>query len=557
MNSRVARFTAALLMSSLIVPVAFLTSPQLALAQGVPSFETNPAVYVNTTISAIKQTLSTALDITNTAANVADKINTWVLMPLAFVMSGQLLKMITASVLGFVAGALNGTGAPQFVQNLQGHLTRVGDTQAYAFFVQFNKNSNSPFSAAITSSLRTNYLQQTSLAGFFAANRSTLPQYAANPNAFLAGNWSQGGVRAWFALTTQDQNNPYILQQNSQNKLRDMVDSAVAAREQMLAWGQGFLSWCPSGSINVAENPIAQVECIDHEDGLPVDAQTPGTTIKSFLDRTLGSTFGKLESLGQLGPQVNGILGNIAKVMSTIALAQNILGGSSGGLSGVIQGGPGGTATYLQYRNEPGFLGVTQQSVAQSAATILADSDSLTILSEYEKSWNTIRGTAITASSSVATLAARCETAASTNPETLSESGIDVTAYLSASRAQANAARSTLSTVIAPVFTRTGNAAALAAAKRAKIAEAQSSTDTKTIDAITSLQTMPPTAQELGQAQQDATSLGGAKAIPPGSLNVSGGSLLDQMNLIATNATALTSVCEPQTYSPSFGGGSD
>ena len=552
MTFRFTRMCAVLLTIALIVPTLFLASTPRAEAQ-VATFETNPALVGSTPIIAensvfqsIKATLSEIHEATTALATWSQWVNTEILMPLAFIMSGHLLKMLTASVLAFVAGAINGTGAPQFVQNLQGHLQRVGDTQAYAFFVQFSKNSNSPFSAAITSSLRTNYLQQTSLAGFFAANRNTLPQYSANQNAFLAGNWSQGGVRAWFALTTQDQNNPYILQQNAQGKLTDMVNSAVAAREQMLAWGQGFLSWCPEGTSNKnGESPIAKVECID-EYGLPVAAQTPGSTIKSYLDRALGSTFGKLENVGQIGKEVGGILSDIGKVMGTIGLAQNILGGSSGGLSGVIQGGPGGSATYLEYRNNPSYLGVTPQTIYQNAAPILASSDQSSMLNQYESAWSSLRQAATSASTTLARLVDSCAAAAATSPEVLADmSGVNTAAYVAASSAEVQAARSALADLVAPVLARADAARVAVADKRAKIAALQTATSSGT---ITSLATAAPTNSDVSQALSDAQSLGGASASPPGSLAVSGSSLIDRLSLLATNADARQSVCSPDTY---------
>jgi len=54
---------------------------------------------------------------------------------------------------------------------------------------------------------------------------------------------------------------------------------------------------------------------------------------------------------------------------------------------------------------------------------------------------------------------------------------------------------------------------------------------------------MPPTMQDIANAEQGTQTFGGATASPTGSLTVSGGSLVDQMNLISANATARKSVC--------------
>ena len=195
------------------------------------------------TISAIKNAASYVLDISNTAANYAKYIKSYILDPLAFIMSGNLLKSITSSILGFIGGK-NGTGKPLYIQNLRGYLRNVGDVEAYTFLDQFRRNSNSPFAGAITSSLRADYLQQTTLTGFFAANRSTLSRVSSDPLRYVAGDWSKGGLLAWFGLTTQDQNNPYTFKYRAQAQLARQAQFAEATKLAQANWGQGFLSYC-------------------------------------------------------------------------------------------------------------------------------------------------------------------------------------------------------------------------------------------------------------------------------------------------------------------------
>ena len=246
------RSCAALLLVVLLVPATALVAPQRAYA--IVTTEVGPllvaaeaevvateADVIENAISAVKNTASYLLDITSTAAEYAQYIKAYVLDPLAFIMGGNLLKSITSSILGFV------NKNKLYVQNLPGYLQNVGDVQAYAFLNQFSSTSNSPFASTITSSLRSNYLQQTSMAGFFAANRNTLSQSSPNYKSFLAGNWSQGGASAWFALTTQDQNNPYLLYYRTQDQLTRSVQNMTAAKLAQLNWGRGFLSWCGSG----------------------------------------------------------------------------------------------------------------------------------------------------------------------------------------------------------------------------------------------------------------------------------------------------------------------
>ena len=73
------------------------------------------------------------------------------------------------------------------------------------------------------------------------------------------------------------------------------------------------------------------------------------------------------------------------------------------------------------------------------------------------------------------------------------------------------------------------------------------------------LQTMPPTAEDVATLQQESQSFGtyGAQATPEGSLTVSASpSVIDQMNLISANAQALkTSVCTQGGPGIDYGGG--
>src|SRR3989338_7581209 len=527
---------------TLIAPSVFLIAPQRA--QAIPVEVIADPGWIQNTITSIKSTLIAISTPINTAANVAQNINTFVLQPLAWVLSGNLMKLLTAATLDFIIGNTNGTGAPQFVQDLNGNLQRVGDIQANAFFVQFGRNSNSPFASAIVSSLRTNYLWNTSSAGFFAANRNTMAMYSLNPNAFLNGNWSQGGVGAWFALTTQTQNNPYTFYQASQSQLASVVSSAISARLAELNWSQGFLSWC---GANDASEPVSEEEfpvsggvnpgdsCFD-KDGNIGTIKTPGSTIKATLDKVLGSTQDKLVQMGSLAKEINGILGNIGTVLGTVQFASEILGGpGSGGLFGVGQTSATNPSSRLLQYQSPGYLGVTPSTVYQNAATLPASGQDMSSrVAQYESSWNTIRSAANSASTTVASLASFCDTAA--NSQT------DNTVFLSAATAQADAARSAITTQIAPVLVQANSASVVIAVARAMVQKIQAElnsgvdkTSSEYLADLQTLQTMRPSDSDIGDALIEIESFHTAAAIPSGSLIVSGGSIIDRMSLISTN----------------------
>ncbi len=537
MKSRpLATALAILLTIAFIAPSAFFIAPQsayaLGLPVGVPTMEMPISpLSASTFLDTLKNTLTAW-------AQYADWLNKNVLMPLALIKSIGLMQSLTAGVIAFVDGQANGTGAPQFVQDLQGHLQNLGDVQAHAFFTQFNQNSNSPFASAITSSLQANYLQHTSLAGFFAENKNTLDQYSPNPTAFLAGDWSQGGTGAWFALTTQNQNNPYTFYQASQSELSTMVAGAVSARLSELNWGKGFLSWCgplPSGgsaSAGVPTDPCTQ------SNGQPGMTKTPGSVIAASLDKVLGSGQDKLAQLGNIGSNVNGILGSIATMMQTVNLAKMLTGTGSGGLAG------GGNSASQYARSSNFALGAAQSSVYQNVASGIAGSSGMSDrITQYQAAWTTINTAATAASASVNDLINYCSAAgtSSQNASIISD------------------AQAALANEIAPVFTQVAAASSTVAAAQAMVQKIQTElasggTGSGTGGAYTAdmqtLQAMPPTALDIANAQVQAQSSGvTASSTGSTSLSVTGYSLVDQMNLISANAQTLKSSCASGTAS--------
>lgn len=496
-------------------------------------------------------------------ATVATQINSYVLQPLAFVMSVGLVKSLTAGVIAFIIGQSNGTGQPQFVQNIEGSLQKVGDIKAQAFFLQFGKNSNSPFAASITSSLRTTYLQQTSLAGFWAANRCTLFAASPNINAFLAGNWSQGGAKAWFALTTQPQNNPYTFYPVAQSQLASVVASAQETRDKVLSWGQGFMAWCGEADAGVStggNNPSAMGvnpgDPCQKADGTPGIMKTPGATIKSTLDKVTGSVQDKLIQMGSVAKEVNGIMQNVATIFQTINLAQSLLGGAgSGGLAGFGATSAGNTTSGLSDYNRSDFLGITTDTVYQNSATIQVEAAdaATTRVDKFEAAWNTIKGSAQAASAALTDLAAVCTAEAA---QAASSGFTDkATAYTK----EATEAQAAIVTEINPVLASASAASTTIATARTFIAKVISEENLTTdagkaayFDDLEKLENLSPTDTEVMAIESQTVAHGyGVQAVPDGSFAVSGGSLVGQMNLILANAATHKIVCTP----PADGGG--
>ena len=610
MKSRpLATALAILLTFTLIAPPVFLIAPQKARAYPVevtsdfswPSLKRT----VESAINVIKNTITSVATVTSAAANVALQIDAYVLQPLAFVLSGNLLKLMTAGVIAFVIGKANSTGIPQFVVDVRKSLQTVSDARSLAYFDQYMRSSRSPYTGSIVDALRKDYLNKTSLAGFWAANMDTLARSSPNVNAYLAGNWSQGGVAAWFALTTQIQNNPYTKYPRAQSQLATLigpgVGGATGARLAELGFGQGFASWCGAsdgflGSVTTTDTPLAAATAAyeaakaegddartaaaaaklaqlqaakapaapsadstgvnpgdpcTNADGTSGTIKTPGSVIVGTLNKVLGGQQDSVVRMGNVGPQINSILGNIATILKTVDFATKILGGpGSGGLFGVdTPTGANKISPLRQYTSPPGNLGVTNAAVYKTAATLPSSGpDMLNRIAQYEPAWNSIRNAANTASTSVTSLINLC-TAAVATASTVEPPD---TAFISAATAQASAAQTALAVEIAPVLSRAVVASTIIAAARAMVQKVQTELNSGAegsggayLADIQALQAMPPTAEDVANVQQDVQVFGGATASPSGSLVVSGGSLIDRMSLINTNATALRAVCTP------------
>lgn len=636
---------AAVLTVSLIAPSAFFFAPQKAHAQvlgtGVlPTTvvgETSPTALkrtLETTITAIKTSISAIAEVSSEAALIALQIDAYVLQPLAFVLSGNLLKIITQGVINFVIGKANGTGAPQFVADIQASLQLISDQTTLTYLDAYMRSSQSPYAGSIVSALRKDYLNKTSLAGFWAQNMDTLRRTSPNPYGYLRGNWLQGGVTTWFALTTQQQNNPYWLIQSSQGVLGSLIGpsigGATGSRVLDIRNGQGVVSWCGESDSTLgafttdpraqaattraeqsadeaynaayqeaysanpnrstqeligiatvaaesarnsvmeqskAENaangkaPLLGVNPGDpctRDDGTTGSIKTPGSVILAGLNKALGGQQDSVMRMGNVGPEINTILGNIATVIKTVDFAAKILGGpGSGGLFGVANASGANTRSLLrQYADAPGNLGVTNSDVFTTAASLPSSgADMLSRVAQYESAANLIQAAVNTASTSVTSLIDFC-----TAQQTIASSTLNNAAdlpklapFTAQSAAQIQAAQSALTTEIAPLYVRINVASSTIASARAMVQRVQDGLNsgndaagTQSIADMRTLGTMPPSAADVAEMQNDATvatPATSAVANPPGSLTVSAGTPIEQMNLISKNADALRSSC--------------
>ncbi len=574
---------AILLTLTLVVSAVFFSAPQPVLASG--------ASCMVGLVSAAASAFSSAASVPNNSltedvttnmsagATLGSCINSIILIPLAQAAIKTLLQSMTARIINFINGS-NSTGQPSFVPNIAVNLQAVGDAVAEPFIGEISQGVfNSPFGSAIAESLQNSYVRGTDLAGFYAANQCTLDQSSPDINSYLAGNWSQGGVGSWLALTTESQNNPYMLDQAAQGQLGALVSQAQGNRQQDLLQSGGFLSWCgggpptydPTTSTNSGFTPTSNgfttsATCFN-KDGSPGYVETPGSVIsgyaqKAVVDAGFSQEYAQLISANQIDGALSAIVGDIfSQVM--------------GGVNGLLGASQSSSSASPSLSTQLNNYSPDTTSVA-AAATAMAQTVSNNVTS-YTTAWDTIASAANNASTSAASLASFCTAAANTastslevsssspstaftsgNPTLSQISNSELMTFIASSTAEANAAQAAIQTEINPVITQAQNALGYVAPTQALVnkIETVDTTDPSTLGTDTqTLAGMPPLASDVANAQQNAQAFGGATSTPANtvSLTVSGSTLVDQMNLISTNANSATlrAVC---TLPASLGG---
>ncbi len=515
---------AVFLIMLVVAPAPLLVAPQKAYAIfGIGDIVIDPTNLVQTTLTAIASVL-------HEIHGYAMWVKAYVLDPIAFVMSGDLLRSITAGVIDFINGKTNGTGSPQYEQNLQRSLLVLGDTRAVAFFGEIG-NSNSPFASTIMTSLRNNYLLNTSAAGFWAQNRCTLFDVSPNVPMFLAGDFRQGGWSAWLSLTTQPNNNPYLLYYQTQAELDSRVRGAVANRLEELGWGQGFISWCgditstgggDSTDPNAIPDSVAVTSAQDctKSDGTPGTIKTPGSMIKATLDQVLGTNLQKATLLGDAGGQITQIFSDLAGILQTIGYGATLLGaGGSGGLFGFSQSGPTAVSPLDTYRTTQGYLNITTGGIVQNVQNSGQGDTLATRINKFSTAWQSIKTRADSAQTAVNQAIAAC-------PSTY-------TALLT----------SRVSSQIQPVLSEYATAQTTIQSAQATLAALPPSTAATLADDLINQRNIVPTAYDVGEAQALADPSTPAAADPTGSLNVISSSYVAGFVLLTKNANAMTTAC--------------
>lgn len=228
------------------------------------------------------------------------------------------IEAITRSAIDWINHGFE--GGPVFVTDLRGFLLDLADAETSIFIERLGlADLCSPWSLDIRIALSLPTSQ------FEREVACTLSDIVANMDAFINGDFSQGGWAGWFELTTKPQNNPYGLYLMTASELDQRIAGTQQEQTQLLSFGSGFFS-----QTKCEEIPLAPGQTGPNQKRCKI--VNPGVVIEEQLNNTLFGGQRRLEVADEVNEIVSALFGQ---------LINKILGGSSGGLRGLSEGSYG------------------------------------------------------------------------------------------------------------------------------------------------------------------------------------------------------------------------
>lgn len=339
-------------------------------------------------ITEIETTFSAAKDFITSENSISQNTKEFVLDPIAWSVAKMAIQSMTKSLVNWINSGFN--GSPAFVTDLEGHLQNVGDAVAGPFIGQLGSNASlrSPFQSIVAHAVGSQYYLNSSKDGFFTSAAYTLNQVTPNDQAFLGGDFRQGGIPAWFSAWSNPANNPYGAKMLADEELARRVSNAQQTAVVELNWGRGFLSWCGSGSsappanssggtgpVNITPQVNPATVCIT-SDGKSGTVQTPGSVLADLTSKTLGLSGDQLVTADEFNEIIGALMSQ---------LTDQVVG--TAGLSGVSSVSSGGNGFIDQAANPNQYSGTSAGTSSTFSQAIAAQTQSL---QQYQADWKTI-----------------------------------------------------------------------------------------------------------------------------------------------------------------------
>jgi hypothetical protein len=325
--------------------------------------------------------------IQNTISAVANAKT--LLNPIFYRIAQAAIQSLTRSTVNWINNGFH--GSPAFATDLKSTLLNAADAEAGRFIGQLTDNLsiNSPFKDEVAQNLLAAYYLSTSKDGFFIQNPYTLSQVSPDDRAFLRGDFSKGGFRAWLATSLNEQNNHFGLEDLAQRAFNNKVAAVQGQIHEELGWGNGFLSFrkCDK-KADVNDDSLNLSEASDG--CLSSHIETPGSVIASQLNKSLGLGADSLVQADSFDEIVNALISQ---------LMNQVLG--AGGLRGVSKGSSStGGRSYFDQPSTVTSSASAGVSVVSSFTQIL--DQQVSQLQTYASNWQAINAAALAAKTALA-----------------------------------------------------------------------------------------------------------------------------------------------------------
>lgn len=292
---------------------AFALPKQADALFGVGDVVFDPSNFVKNTITSAQAAITAGLQgVLNTKEITLDGI--------AFSLAKKVLAQGVRSTIDWINSGFN--GSPAFITDLDQYFLNAADEVAGDFIAASNfAQLCRPLQMPVRFILDLSYRQARS---YRERSQCTLSGAVGNVEAFMNGNFSEGGWTQWFSIIANPENNIYGAAALGRAGLYGAVDQAQENAKTESLWGNGFLSMkdCSSGKCIVV---------------------TPGNVISEYLNFNL--TVGDRVLIES--DEINELVGALFSQLGNQAIA------GVGGLLGMSSSPDGTTPSYLsQFEQE-------------------------------------------------------------------------------------------------------------------------------------------------------------------------------------------------------------
>jgi hypothetical protein len=400
----------------------------------------------------------------------AEKVKGYSLDPIAWAVSKAVLQAVVKSTINWINSGFH--GSPAFVTNLQQKLLDVGDAQAHQFLSQLSTNLKikSPFQGQVASAIGKAYFMATNKNAYFVEYPYTLDQDTPDSASFVRGDFTKGGLGAFFSQIRNPQNSAIGAAELARQALLSQVATQQSTLKADYQAGNGFISWRGScgatgsatsgsgtgkscstdgdcaGSLACIAGKCAIDSSLDQptslstaDNCLAYNVETPGSVLHDATTKAFGSGIDTLVSAHTWNEVVNAVL---AQMISHIA--------SSVGLTGLTQSSASyGGGTYFD-QTDPTQT-TTNTSLNGDLTKIIADQISAN--KNFKNEWYTINAAALSAQTALTT-----STCSPNAQATMASTVQPVIDQSTAAMSQADTAIAALNAILTPLTASGGDA---------------------------------------------------------------------------------------------------